>query len=119
MLPFALTIGVSYETFFKLVPNELRAFYEAYQNKKKIKDEEMWMWWGNYGISAFIVAIDTFINGKQAKAEYIKEPILSKANENEGLTEEEIQEKELRKALLAEEQWIIASKQKGLPETII
>ena len=101
------------------MPNELRAFYKAYKNKKKIKDEEMWMWWGNYGISALIVAIDRCFSGKKSKAEYIKEPILSKAFENDGLTEEEIQEKELRKALLAEEQWIIAGKQKGLPETII
>lgn len=118
-MPLALTIGIPYETFFKLVPNELRAFYKAYKNKKKIKDEEIWIWWGNYGISALIVAIDRCFGGKKSKAEYIKESILSKAFENDGLTEEEIQEKELRKALLAEEQWIIAGKQKGLPETII
>lgn len=79
----------------------------------------MWMWFGNYGISALIVVIDRYFGGKKSKAEYIKEPILSKTFENDGLTEEEIQEKELRKALLAEEQWIIAGKQKGLPETII
>lgn len=84
-----------------------------------MRDEEAWMYWGNYGISALIVAIDRCFNGKKSKAEYVKEPLLSKAYENEVLTEEEIQEKELRKALLAEEQWIIASKQKGLPETII
>ena len=118
ILPFALTIGIPYETFFKLVPNELRAFYMAYKNKQRIKDEEMWMWFGNYGVSALIVAIDRCFN-KKANAEYIKEPILSKTFENDGLTEEEIQEKELRKALLAEEQWIIAGKQKGLPETIL
>ena len=79
----------------------------------------MWAWFGNYGVSAMIVAIDICFGGKKSKAEYIKESILSKAFENDGLTEEEIQEKELRKALLAEEQWIIAGKQKGLPETII
>ena len=79
----------------------------------------MYMWWGSYGISALIVAIDRCFGGNKSKAEYIKEPILSKTFENDGLTEEEIQEKELRKALLAEEQWIIAGKQKGLPETII
>ena len=79
----------------------------------------MWMWWGNYGLSALNVAIDKYFSGKKSNAEYIKEPILSKTFENDGLTEEEIQEKELRKALIAEEQWIIAGKQKGLPETII
>lgn len=75
----------------------------------------MWMWWGNYGLSALNVCF----GDKKSNAEYIKEPILSKTFENDGLTEEEIQEKELRKALLAEEQWIIAGRQKGLPETII
>ena len=79
----------------------------------------MWAWFGNYGVSAMIVAIDRCFGSKKSKAEYIKESILSKAFENDGLTEEEIQERELRKALLAEEQWIIAGKQKGLPETII
>ena len=78
----------------------------------------MWMWWGNYGISALIVAIDRCFS-KKPSAEYIKESILSKAFEDDGLTEEEIYEKELRKALMAEEQWIISGKQKGLPETIL
>ena len=68
----------------------------------------MWAWFGNYGVSAMIVAIDRCFGGKK-----------SKAFENDGLTEEEIQERELMKALFAEEQWIIAGKQKGLPETII
>ena len=119
ILPFALTIGIPYETFFKLVPNELRSFYKAYKNKQRIKDEEMWIWFGNYGLSALNVAIDKYFGDKGSKEEYIKEPILTKEFENDGLTEDEIQEKELRKALLAEEQWIIAGKQKGLPETII
>ena len=101
-----------------LVQNELRSFYKSYKQKQRIRDEEAWLHWGNYGISALIVAIDRCFD-KNPKAEYIKEPILSKANENEGLTEEKIYEKELKKALIAEEQWMIASKNKGLPETII
>ena len=35
------------------------------------------------------------------------------------LSDEEIYERELRKALMAEEQWITAGKQKGFQETII
>ena len=73
------------------MPNELSAFYKAYKNNKKIKDEEMWMWFGNYGISALIVAIDRCFGGKKSKAEYIKEPILSQTFKNDGLTEEEKQ----------------------------
>ena len=90
-MPFALTIGIPYEIFFKLVPNELRSFYKSYKQKQRIRDEEMYMWWGNYGISALIVAIDRCFSGKKSKAEYIKEPILSKTFENDELTEEEKQ----------------------------
>ena len=100
-------------------PKELEPYDKAHKIKIAEQDNLQHMWWGNYGVSALIVAIDRCFCGKKSKAEYIKDPILSKAFENDGLTGEEIQEKELRKALLAEEQWIIAGKQKGLPETII
>ena len=100
-------------------PKELEPYDKAHKIKIAEQDNLQYMWWGNYGVSALIVAIDRCFGGKKSKAEYIKDPILSKAFENDGLTEEEIQEKELRKALLAEEQWIIAGKRKGLPETII
>ena len=100
-------------------PKELEPYNKAHKMKMAEQDNLQYTWWGSYGISALIVAIDRCFSGKKSKAEYIKEPILSKTFENDGLTEEEIQEKELRKALLAEEQWIIAGKRKGLPETII
>lgn len=110
---------MTYERFMDSCPKELEPYDKAHKIKIAEQDNLQYMWWGNYGISALIVAIDRCFGGKKSKAEYIKDPILSKAFENDGLTEEEIQEKELRKALLAEEQWIIAGKQKGLPETII
>lgn len=52
----------------------------------------MWAWWGNYGISALIVAIDRCFSGKKSKAEYIKKPITQSINENkDGLSEEKLQ----------------------------
>lgn len=74
---------------------------------------------GSYILSAVSVAIDHCLAGQKEKSEYIKEPIMSKEFENQGMTEEEIYERELKKALMAEEQWIIAGKQKGLKETVI
>ena len=100
-------------------PKELEPYDKAHKIKIMEQDNLQHMWWGNYGLSALIVAIDRCFGGKKSNSEYIKESILSKTFENDGLTEEEIQEKELRKALFAEEQWIIAGKQKCLPETII
>lgn len=52
----------------------------------------MWAWWGNYGISALIVAIDRCFSGKKSKAEYIKRPITQSINESKDrLSEEELQ----------------------------
>ena len=39
--------------------------------------------------------------------------------ENYGLTQEEIDNKELQKMLLAEQQWQMQAKMKSLPETIM
>lgn len=76
------------------------------------------MWnMGMYVESAVRVAIDRSLNGKKANQEYIKEPILSELNKDEGLTQEEIDDRELKKMILNEELWIASAKIKGLPET--
>lgn len=74
---------------------------------------------GMYALSAVSVAIEHNFAGRKAKSEYIKEPLLNKVFENDGLTEEEIEEREMMKELLAMEQWIMNDKRKGLPETNI
>lgn len=71
-------------------PKELEPYNKAHKMNIVEQDNLQHMWWGNYGISALIVAIDKCFS-KKPKAEYIKEPILSKIFENDGLTEEEIQ----------------------------
>lgn len=78
------------------------------------------MW--NIGIyieSAVRVAIDRSLNGRKANQEYIKEPMLFEFNKDEGLTQEEIDERELRKMISYEEMWIASARIKGLPETKI
>ena len=72
-------------------PKELEPYDKAYKIQIKEQDMLQHMWWGNYGISALIVAIDRCFSGKKSKAEYIKEPILSQTFKNDGLTEEEKQ----------------------------
>lgn len=99
-------------------PADLEPYAKAHRLETVENDNLVHMWVGTYGMSALKTAIDKCLS-KKSRAEYIKEPILSKAFENDGLTDEQIYEKELKKALLAEEQWIVAGKQKGLPETII
>ncbi len=100
-------------------PKELEPYDIAHENEIKELDYLQHMWWGTYAKSALCCAIDHCINGKNAKSEYIKEPIMQNVFDNTRLTKEEIYEKELQKALDAEEQWIFAGKQRRLPETII
>ena len=71
-------------------PKELEPYNKAHKMKIEEQDSLQYKWWGNYGISALIVAIDRCFS-KKPSAEYIKEPILSKTFENDGLTEEEMQ----------------------------
>ena len=81
---------MTYERFMESCPKELEPYNKAHKINIVEQDNLQHMWWGNYGISALIVAIDKCFS-KKPKAEYIKEPILSKTFENDGLTEEEIQ----------------------------
>lgn len=79
----------------------------------------MWLWFGNYGLSAVSVAVEHCLAGRKAKSNYLDKPVFSALRENAGLTQEQRYEKEMQKALLAEEQWIAAGMQKGLPQTVI
>ena len=84
-------MGVTYERFMDSCPKELEPYVKAHNNKIMEEDYLQHLWFGNYGLSALIVAIDRCFRGKKSKFEYIKAPILSKAFENDGLTEEEKQ----------------------------
>lgn len=116
-----MTIGVSYELFWHLNPTKLKPFYTAFENKRKLRDEENWLYWGTYGLSALQTVMSHFgagLSGKKSDVEYIKKPIHQQANNKEELTDEEMQ-REIEKAILVEEMWIANDKRRGLPETII
>ena len=71
-------------------PKELEPYNKAHKMKIEEQDSLQYKWWGNYGISALIVAIDRCFS-KKPSAEYIQEPILSQTFKDDGLTEEEKQ----------------------------
>ena len=58
-------------------PYELWAYDKAHQQKLEEKDQLIHLWMGNYGLSAFSVAIDHCLHGDKATSTYIKKPILS------------------------------------------
>ena len=88
-LPNALTIGVPYELFWRLNPTKLKPFYTAFENKRKMRDEENWLYWGTYGISAFTVVLANAFS-KNSQAKYVEKPIYQQlTNKSEQLTEQE------------------------------
>lgn len=88
-----MTIGVSYELFWHLNPTKLKPFHTAFENQRKMRDEENWMYWGTYGMSALSVVLASAFN-KNSQAKYIEKPIYQSAKENSvEMTQEEKQQK--------------------------
>ena len=85
-----MAIGVDYKLFWHLNPKKLKAFYKADEITIKRRDAEMWSM-GQYILSAVSVATDHCLNGKKAKSQYIKEPLMRSQNRNNELSEEELQ----------------------------
>ena len=116
-----MAIGIPYDLFWHLNPNKLSSFYKAYNLKRKIEDEKMWMM-GQYIMSALDSTVCNNVlwkgkNGRQSK--YFEQPIMQKKFEETFMTQEEIDSRELDKMILAEEMWIRNDKKRGLPETVI
>lgn len=68
---------------------------------------------------AMQVVLDRILNGKKAKSKYFEEPMLWKFLDEEQLTEEEREKRDMERELLAMEQWIANDRARGLPETKI
>jgi len=120
-MPYYLTLGVSKAEILDSSPFELKPYVRAYKMRRMQRDEDNF-YLMHYMSSAVIYAIDHCLAGRKAKTEMVKEPFLSKLLEQEKLesmTEEERYELEVKKAIMNEEAWIVASRMKGLPETIV
>lgn len=96
-------------------PADLEPYILAFKQQEKLIDHHNWML-GLYVQKATSVAVEHALYGSKSKNEYIKEALLSKIDEDDGLSQEEIDNRELRKMLYAEEQWQNVAKRKGLPE---
>lgn len=112
MLPNALAIGVPYETFWHLTPKKLKAFYKAYELKRKLLDEQMWFM-GQYVLSAVSMAVEHNLHGKKARSKYIEKPIL----QTEQNTDNANPESREQVAVFEMKQRINVLKQQGLPQS--
>lgn len=120
--PKANAIGISWQEFWSLNPHIIKCLYKGYQEKLREQlmiQDRMSHAAGQYTLSAVMVAIDHAMNGKKAKSKYIEKPILVEAIEESMLTQEEIDERAMKRELLAMEQWITNDRRRGLPETKI
>lgn len=99
-------------------PNELKPYDIAHKKQMIEKDNFVHMWIGTYGMSALSVVISKCFS-KNSNAKYIENPILEELIKNSELTQEELDNRELQRMILAEEQWIKNDLRRGLAETII
>lgn len=111
--------GFSIDDIDWACPADLEPYAQAHKMEQKENDSMAWLYCGNYVLSAISVALEHCLAGSKAKSEYIKGPILMKLGEYDGLTQAEIDERELRKMLLAEKQWQMAGDRSHLPRTIM
>lgn len=75
--------------FWHLNPTKIKPFYKAFENKRKMRDEENWIYWGTYGMSALSVVLANAFS-KNSQVKYIEKPVYQSAEEQTGeLTEEE------------------------------
>lgn len=77
-----MTIGVSYELFWHLNPAKLKPFKTAFENKRKLRDEENWLSWGNYGMSALAVVLSSAFS-KNSQVKFMEKPVFSFAKEQQ------------------------------------
>lgn len=99
-------------------PADLEPYSKAYKLQLQQQDSQLHIM-GMYVLSAVSTAIEHNFAGKKAKQEYVKEALLSRVFENDGLSQKEIEEREINKAILTEKQYMAMAINKGLPETII
>lgn len=114
----ANAIGVSWSEFWNMNPRIIKLLLKGHEEKIKEQDYLAWLF-SQYTLSAVSVAVEHCLAGRKARSEYIKEPIMSKVFEDDGLTEEQITEKEIKKAILTEQRFMAMAINRGLPETIV
>lgn len=93
-------------------PADLEPYEKAYLLEQKNKDAQMWTWWGSYGISATLVAVERCLAGQKAKAKYVEQPL----SNFEHLNSDEFSESREECAKYEMEQRINLLRQSGLPE---
>lgn len=77
-------------------PADLEPYSKAFSLEQKNEDAKMWSWWGAYGQSTLMCAIDKILNGRNAKLKYIENPLYEEnLDSKKELTEDEIKKQRM------------------------
>lgn len=106
--------GFSVEDIDMSCPADLEPYSKAYMLAQKEADSNMWAWWGTYGLSATLTAIDRALNGNKARAKYIEKSLNEQYSED---NEPKYKESNEEIAVYEMKQRINALRQSGLPES--
>lgn len=108
MLPYALSIGISYNDFWDMTLKQFRIHEKGHNLKLKEIDKMNW-YLGQYIYMADLAATDNCLNGRKSRAKYADKPFLQDV-ELDTKTEEEQLEDETKKEKLAAEKTFLKLK---------
>ena len=92
MFPQAFAIGVGISDFRHMTPKQLTLCVKGHKRRLEEEDRLVWQWFGVYGTTAVMTAMDRCLNGRKAKSQYIDKPLMAKDEAADGekeLTQEE------------------------------
>lgn len=87
-------MGLTKHEFFHSTPKILNAYDEAHKIKMKETDRLIWIFCGNYIMSAVGTAVEACLAGKKAKGKYIDAPVFEKMDEQENVLDEKALQKQ-------------------------
>lgn len=66
--------GMTEKEFWESNPRKIKVYEQIYKTKENRRNDLVYSWIGDYGLSALVTAIDGVFNGRKAKAKYSEKP---------------------------------------------
>lgn len=113
-MPGCMALGIGYHEFWSMNPRGINTFIKAYDERMKLRDAEMWHM-GKYVSLAVADSIAATFGGDDFKPIYPERPMMDDSLSEEELEQKRI-EREIQKAIAAEEAWIAYYTLHGTPQ---
>ena len=113
-MPGCMALGIGFHEFWRMNPRIIDIYAKAYDERMKLRDAEMWHM-GRYVSLAVADSIGATFGGNDFTSIYPERPLM-----DDSITKEELEQKrlerEIQKAIAAEEAWIAYYKRFGTPQ---